>query len=70
MVLRKKLYVKVFALIAFWSVYFNQGFSQSPAVVQSADFSYSLKLISLSFSGDGIVPIIDDNFSRFYDAPH
>jgi hypothetical protein len=70
MVLRKKLYVKVFALIAFLSVYSHQGFSQSPAVVQSADFSYSLKLISLSFSGDGIVPIIDDNFSRFYDAPH
>ena len=64
-----KVYLKVIASFVFGALC-TQGHAQSPAVVQSADFSYSLKLTELSFSGNGIVPIRNDNNTTFYDAPH
>ncbi len=63
------IYFKVIALFVFGALR-TQCYAQSPTVVQSADFSYSLKLTELSFSGIGVVPIRDDNNTRFYDSPH
>ena len=63
------IYFKVIALFAFGAL-FTQGHAQSPAVVRSADFTYSLSLSSLSFSGDGIIRIRNDDNTFYYDAPH
>jgi hypothetical protein len=64
MVFRKNIYPALFAFVVSLIVYNNQAYAQS------SNFDYSLKLSSLSFSGTGIVPIKDDNNTKFYDAPH
>ena len=51
-------------LASFFSIYAFQAYAQT------TNFGYSVKLTSLSFSGDGLVPIKDDNNTKFYDAPH
>ena len=59
-----KIYCKAFALATFLSFCTHQAYSQV------SNFGYSLKPIKMSFLGTGIVPIKDDNNTKFYDAPH
>ena len=70
MKINKNVWLKVITLFALLTFCTHQGYTQPPAVVQSSDFTYSLNLTSLSFSGDGIIRIRSDDNTIFYDAPH
>jgi hypothetical protein len=46
------------------------GIAQNRLDAQTNNFTYQLKLSSLSFAGDGIIRIRDDNNTLYYEAPH